>query len=165
LLTYADYKLSKLHEIVAYIINKLGKVYKFKLAKLIYLIDLESIRMYNKILSESYYVRLYDGPLQTNFEKVIEHMKGNELYLQYKNRLPILCGTGLQRFDINLKLDEIKLIDQVLEKYSTYSNSRLKTVAYLTEPMRRILKKEKDGIPMYGKPVFDFSDFEKKDSK
>jgi hypothetical protein len=31
--------------------------------------------------------------------------------------------------------------------------------------MRRILKKEKDGIPMYGKPVFDFSDFEKKDSK
>lgn len=153
--------ISKLGEVIIYLISRLGKVSKFKLAKLIYLIDLENIRINNRLLTNSFYIRLYDGPFSVNFDKTIEQLKENEINIQYKNRLPIIFSTGIHKYKINLKKEEINIINRLLDKYGDYSNSRLKTATYLTAPMRRVLKKEKAGSPMYGKPIFEASDFEK----
>lgn len=160
-LLFESFNIGKLGEVIIYLVNKLEKVSKFKLAKLIYLIDLENIRVNNRLLTDSFYIRLYDGPLSVNFEKTIEQLKENEINIQYKNRLPVIYSTGIQRFKISLKKEEINIIDKLLGKYEAYSNSRLKTATYLTAPMRRVLRKEKDGTPMYGKPIFEASDFEK----
>lgn len=161
LLLFDDIVFSKLHEIIMYIVNKMTKVSKFKLAKLIYLIDLESIKINNRLITDSYYIRLYDGPLSVNFDKIVEQLLVNEIRIQYKNRLPIICSKGGRIVKLSLKKEEEILIDQILEKYGDYSNRQLKTLTYLTAPMKRVLRKEKDGISMYGKPIFEASDFEK----
>ena len=152
---------SKMHEVLLYVVDKLNKVSKFKLAKLLYLIDLESIKATNRLLTQSFYIRNYEGPLQTDFERRLRELEGNEVVTRYKNRLPIILSTGKTRFQPRLKKAELNVVDCVLSKYASYTNSRLKTVTYLTQPMKRILRSEKDGVPMYGKPVFDASDFEK----
>jgi len=161
LLLFEDIVFSKLHETIMYIANKMKKLSKFKLAKLIYLIDLENIKTNNRLMTDSFYIRLYDGPLSVNFEKAVEQLLANEIRIQYKNRLPIICSTADHMIKLSLKKEEILIIDKILEKYGDYSNRQLKTVAYLTAPMKRVLRKEKDGISMYGKPIFEASDFEK----
>ena len=158
---FYDFNAEKIHETIVYIVDKLKKVPKFKLAKLLYLIDLDNIKMYNKLLTKSFYIRLYDGPLSTDFEKRLLELEKKEITTIYKNKMPIICSTGKQRFKIRLKEEEIDIINNILDKYSTYSNKRLKNIVYLSSPMRRILKREKDGSPMYGKPIFISSDFNK----
>jgi len=158
---FYDFNAEKIHETIVYIVDKLKKVPKFKLAKLLYLIDLDNIKMYNKLLTKSFYIRLYDGPLSTDFEKRLLELEKKEITTIYKNKMPIICSTGKQRFKIRLKEEEIDIINNILDKYSTYSNKRLKNIVYLSSPMRRILKREKDGLSMYGKSVLISSDFDK----
>ena len=158
---FHDFNPEKIHETIVYIVDKLKKVPKFKLAKLLYLIDLNNTRMHNKLLTKSFYIRLYDGPLSTDFEKRLSELEKNEIATIYKNRMPIICSTGKQRFKIKLKDKETDIINKILDKYSAYSNKRLKNTVYLSSPMRRILKREKDGSPMYGKSIFISSDFNK----
>ena len=151
----------KIHETIVCIVNRLKKVSKFKLAKLLYLIDLKNIEVHNRLLTNSFYIRLYDGPLTTDFDERLAELEKYEIITLYKNRLPVISSTGKQRFKIKLKEQEIGLIDEILDKYGSYSNRRLKTAAYLTPPMKRILKKEKAGTRMYGQPVFGVCDFNK----
>ncbi len=57
------------------------------------------------------------------------------------------------RTDIQIDDDILKIISEVWDKYGHYSNAKLKTAVYNTEPMRFILRQENKGKDMRNRPV------------
>ena len=48
---------------------------------------------------------------------------------------------------------QTEILKSVLSKYENYTDSKLKTAVYLTEPMRFILRQERKGRKMVNKSV------------
>lgn len=152
-----EFSLSKLQKVILYILNKTKSITDFQLAKLLYLIDYNYLKESGKILTNSFYLRAYNGPLPMGLNRQLDKLSAIGFIKKSFNRIQII-------YDVKnyLQKEECKFIDQMLERYAHKSSSQLKTITYLSTPMKRILKAEKQGENMLWKPVFSDEDFQRK---
>lgn len=146
------------------LIQSCGEVSYFALHKLFYLVECEHYRRYSERITTSYIIRQKEGPYVTelNIKKIKKAL--TELEIWTKNDR-LMLGLNPQSFsflDENQSqntLDEKirRTVDAVAKKYSTFSDAKLKHAAYVTAPMRQILRREKNQREnMFNAPL-DFS--------
>lgn len=155
-LSALEFSPTKLQKLIIEILMKTGPISEFKLTKLIYLIDYYYLKEYNKILTNSYYIRAYAGPLPVGLGKQLDQLRQQNIIKKQKYiSLTKLCINDFPAKDL-------KTIDQIINKYADKSDSEVKTSTYLTVPMKRILKAEKQlKEMMLWKSVFTAEDFKK----
>jgi uracil-DNA glycosylase family 4 len=143
-----------LQQLSVHIIKKFRTITKFKLTKLIYLIDYEFYKVTGRLLTEAFYIYQRNGPLQTTLTKRLDELEGFEvrknfagLYLTYN------IGPNI-RFEPTFNSDEKEIIEEILNKFEKYNNKEIKIAAYMTNPMKSIIRLEKRGVKVLNKPVF-----------
>lgn len=151
--------ISKLQKTILYIMSVLGEASKFKLAKLIYLLDYEYILNKNRLFTDAYYVRQQKGPLQVTLTDDLKRLQEKYLDFYFKNKSPHYSFKKEVKCSIDLKKEDIQSIDEILKKYSSYTEPRLFKKVYFTKPMKRIMRQEKSGIKSYNKALFTEEDF------
>jgi uracil-DNA glycosylase family 4 len=145
---------SKLQKLIFEVLSKVDRISEFKLTKLIYLIDYESLVSRGKLITNSFYIRSYNGPIPVGLNNELSELLDVAIITRSR------AGYKLNVDYLSTIIDEeAKIISSVIEKYKDYKDSQLKTVTYLTKPMKRILKFEKQGGSMIHKPVFSKEDF------
>lgn len=146
---------SKIQKLIVEILTKLGPISEFKLTKIIYLIDYYYLKERGRLLTDSFYLRAYDGPLPMGLDKQIDILRDQGIVATYKKKYRLI-----KFFSTDFSKDDLLLIDIVIEKYADKKEREIKTATYLTSPMRRILKKENyESENMAWKPIFTEDDF------
>lgn len=150
--------LSKTQEVIMYILVKIKIGNKFKLAKLLYLIDYEYLKLNKKLLTNSFYIRQSQGPLPVNITEELEKL--SKVFITKFTKYNKIYYSIRKTPEISFTKVEIELIDKILNKFSKLNDFDLKTQVYFTKPMRRILRAEKAGVLKgYNVPVFSEDDF------
>lgn len=123
--------LEKFKEILLYILNQVGSKHNIGetvIYKLLYFIDFNYYEKYEEQLIGATYIKNRYGPTPIEFKKVVESMLDSEIeivkseYFSY----PQTKYLPLRRPDIsNLKANEIKTIDSVLDNLSDMNASQI----------------------------------------
>lgn len=150
----AKFSLLKLHKVIIEILDRSGPLTDFQLTKLLYLTDYNYMKISGKPLTNAFYLRAYEGPLPMGLDKQLPQLFQQGILARRENLLYLSSKPK-----VTLKKEELSTIESVLKKYGKMSNAEIKTVTYMTNPMRRILRKEKKGEKMLWKPVFNEDDF------
>jgi uracil-DNA glycosylase family 4 len=137
------------------IVNKLGTVSKFKLTKLLYLLDWQEVKETSNVLTGFYYIYQREGPLATGISDALQEMKGHELSFQFKGNTPTYSISNDIRSNMDLPMDIASKVDILINKCGNLTDAQIKTRAYLTDPMKGILRRQKSGEKMSNHPVFD----------
>lgn len=147
---------TKLQKLATLLLKKLRRVSRFKLTKLIYLVDYHSLRSRKRLITDAFYVRAADGPIQTSLSRALSQLEGKELRSIFYRRKPYVELGANPRFEPHFKGEELEIIVKVLQKYIDKDDTELKTATYLTKPMRRLLRldrvnrnKIKYGVPLF----------------
>jgi len=130
-----------------------GRMAYFKLTKLLYLFDLQALRVMGHTFASDIYLRQIDGPWPPNLDNALSTMEGYEIRRFFSRKLPMADIGPSPRKEIQLEDYVLEIIVEVWENYGHFSNSAIKTAVYRTEPMRYILKEENRGKDMRNKPV------------
>lgn len=134
---------------VEYILFKLKQVSFFKLTKLMYLIDYNYLLQYEHTMSNCIYLRMQEGPWIPYLRNIVQESRGiKSLHCDNHPLLAYKYGNF-----IGLCEEEMKFIDIILSKYENTSDNGIKTIVYLTKPMKYILRQEQLGRNMLKKPV------------
>jgi uracil-DNA glycosylase family 4 len=144
---------STLVDMVTLILNELHSISFFKLTKLLYLIDYDYFEKFGKTISGGIYLRMQEGPWIPHLKDISKEYCGKLFYTRYDNRKPFLVSITNAFKISNLSDDEIDFVITTCEKYKNTSDANLKTITYLTRPMRYILAQEKEGRNMTKIPV------------
>lgn len=144
---------SDLQRVVFTVVEAIGQMSYFRLTKLLYLIDLRALQKLGKTLTGEIYLKQEEGPWPPALAKSIESMKGREIASFFRRGMPFVERGPSPRIGIDHTNDELSIIDSVLSRYGQLNNRDIKRVAYMTQPMRYILRQEKQGKDMYNKPV------------
>ena len=144
---------SNFQRLVFTIIDTVGQMSYFRLTKLLYLIDLQALQKLGKTLTGEIYLKQEEGPWPPALPKSIELMKGKELSSFFRRGKPFVEKGPSPRISIDHTNDELSIIDGVLSRYGQMSNKDIKRIAYMTQPMRYLLRQEKQGRDMYNRPV------------
>lgn len=144
---------SSFHQVVRALLELNFQLPYFKLAKLLYLLDMNAIKQFGHTVASEIYIRQKDGPWPPKLNEVLISMDNHEISRLNNYRIPKVKIGPSPRFDIELEENVLALIAEISAKYSPYNNSEIKTAVYNTRPMRFILKKERVGEDMLNKPV------------
>lgn len=144
---------SPLHQVARAFLELGRRMTHFKLMKLLYLFDLRALERLGHTYACHTYLRQEDGPWAPALRDALESMDGFEVQRAFSRRIPIVKVGLRPRSDIQIPDNVLEIVAEVYEKFGTLSNSRIKTAAYLTKPMKFILGKEKEGKNMTNKPV------------
>lgn len=147
---------SRLQKLIFEILSRVGRISEFKLTKIIYLIDYESLVTRGKLITNSFYIRSYNGPIPVGLDNELAELL--DVGIVIKSRAGFKLNGLYTSSAVN---EESLIISNIIEKYKDYKDDQIKTAAYLTKPMKRILKTEKQGVSMIHKPVFCDDDFKK----
>ena len=130
-----------------------GRMTYFKLTKLLYFVDLLSIRRLGHVAASEVYLRQVDGPWPPKLDEALTAMDGYEVRRYFARRLPMVAPGPAPRFDVQLAPEVLEIITEVHGEYGHLSNSGIKTAVYRTGPMRHILGEEAKGRDMRNKAV------------
>lgn len=130
-----------------------GRMTYFKLMKLLYLFDLWALRTIGRTYASDIYIRQVDGPWAPALDQVLSSMDGFEVIRYHARRIPMVRVGPSRRSEIQLQDNILEMVADIYQKYGELSNSKIKTVAYLTEPMRYMLQEEEKGKDMRNKAV------------
>ncbi|OGW17866.1 MAG: hypothetical protein A3G93_02135 [Nitrospinae bacterium RIFCSPLOWO2_12_FULL_45_22] len=142
-----------LHEMVLLFVNKFKELSIFKLTKLLYLTDILALEQLGKTLSGEIYLRKQEGPWVPKLNEVLKSIKSSNIEINYKNKIPYIVIGPNPIPESHLDENALSVVLRVIEKYGNMSNAEIKSAAYLTEPMKYILKREKGGRDMRNIPV------------
>jgi len=142
-----------LQQAVKTILEMKGRLTFFKLTKLLYLADLQALRLLGHPFAGNVYLRQMDGPWLPNLDNELKPMDGFEVRRFFAHKLPMVALGPSSRFEPDLEEAILEIITQVVEKYGDLTNAEIKTAVYQTEPMRYILREERAGKDMRNKPV------------
>jgi uracil-DNA glycosylase family 4 len=142
---------------VRYILERSGPISPFRLHKLVYLSDVASLERTGIRATSFFYLRQKDGPYCVEL--------GSRWYRRFEPMLRVRRDeTGLTLewqaaglFDLctpsAIDAQLAKIVDEVVSSTVRASDSQLKTRAYLTRPMKRVLRAEKAGQTMLNTPL------------
>lgn len=141
---------TKLQRLILFVLNNLGHdIGAIELAKILYLIDIESISLVGHTVSGEEYTRQKKGPLARNFQNALDSMMGSEITLIL---VPTRSGIPKKSHSVGNKprfvaeLDEIDILsaNRVLKRIRGVAPVDLEKLAYDTEPMKIITNKESE---------------------
>jgi len=132
--------IEKFKEVLLYVLSKVGSkpnVGESVLYKLLYFIDFNHYEKHEEQLIGATYIKNHYGPTPKEFIKIIESMEGKDLakvqdsYFQYPQTkyLP-LREPNLTK----LKANELKTIDEVLEKFSGMNAAKISEYSHKDVP-------------------------------
>lgn len=125
----------------------------FKLMKLLYFIDLYSIDRYGHSQSNSIFLRRQDGPWCPDVNGIIlEGIKAGKI-LNVKTGKKTILKYNDKNIEIQNPKIDVAIIREVCNRLGNMDDSRIKTIAYLTKPMKYIISQEKKGFDMHNKPI------------
>jgi len=138
-----------LHKLIVFILRELKReLGAIELAKIIYLVDVESIKLLGRSISGDEYLRRERGPLPTGFYRAIEEMKGAEVNVVIHPRFlwpKHSHGLGSTiRFPCNFEPEIEAVVRRVLERLAPLRPRQIEQLAYETEPMMHILATEQE---------------------
>lgn len=151
----------KVLSIVDMITRLRGTTSYFSLHKLFYLAEINHFRRSGQRITNAYIIRQKDGPyctalhlyrLKKAFSDLRVRKDGNKLFIERQ-----VDGIELPLFQkgTSLSSEESISIAETVEKYGQLSDDRLKTVVYLTSPMKKILKEEKHRkVNLFNAPIY-----------
>lgn len=132
--------LEKFKEVLLYILNKVGSkpnIGETVLYKLLYFVDFDFYEKYEEQLIGATYKKNHYGPTPIEFKKITDTMKGKDLvkvkdkYFEY----PRTKYLSLREPDLTkLKANEIKLIDDVLDRLSDMNASQISNYSHNDVP-------------------------------
>lgn len=145
----------KLKYMVLYILKQLNELSFFKLTKLLYLIDLSYLEKYSLSISGSIYLRMQEGPWIPTLKDTTIELEKEYIYTYYKNKKPYvkLVNMNFDEEEIILSQQEKEMISAICQKYREHDDAKIKLVAYMTKPMKYIIKQEQKGRNMTKIPV------------
>jgi transcriptional regulator with XRE-family HTH domain len=163
--------MNKFKQVLLYILNKVGSkpnVGESVLYKLLYFIDFDYYEKYEEQLIGATYIKNNYGPTPKEFIKIIGEMEGKEIskvesqYFQY----PQTKYLPLRSSDLSeLKANELKMIDSVLEKLSDMNATEIgeyshKDVPWLTTEEGKIIEYES---VFYRTPAYSARSYDEED--
>lgn len=145
----------KLSDMVLYILLQIREISFFKLTKLLYLTDLSFLEQYNTSISGCVYLRMQEGPWIPTLKNTTMELEKEYLNTYYINKKPYvkLANQNINEEQMDLSIEEKGTIIFICEKYKDYDDARIKLEAYMTKPMKYIIKNEKTGRNMTKIPV------------
>lgn len=126
---------------------------EFILTKFLYLVDLESFKLNNKLLTDSLYLNQMNGPFIPSLKKELESLKDYIMIKEWKNAKFMELKKSINYDKYKLNNDEMSIVLKVFDAHKNKTSSKLKTRVYLTKPMKTILKKERNGEKAYNIPI------------
>ncbi len=147
-------------DLIKYIFSKKQKISYFSLHKIAYLVEYRIFNKYNSRYTSSYFIRQKDGPyctdlhiqkLKNSFKSLKTINKGPKLYLEDPESNGLFAeAPALVTSKREIDKDARAIVDELIE----LSEDDLKKKAYLSKPMRKILKKEKEeNTGTYNEPI------------
>lgn len=144
---------SAFQHLLCLVVKSLGKMTYFRLTKLLYLIDLTAIEKLGRSITGEIYLRQPEGPWPPALKKVVPALKGREITLSTRGRIPMVEPGPSPRFTGTLDDAALEVVAEVLERYGRLSNAEIKSAAYQTSPMRYLLAQERQGRDVRRIPV------------
>lgn len=133
--------LEKFKEVLLYILKKVGSrpnVGESVLYKLLYFIDFNFYEKYEEQLIGATYIKNNYGPTPKEFIKIVEDMEREKELVKIENKYfqyPQRKYLPLREPDLSkLKANEIKMIDEVLEKLSDMNASQISEYSHNDVP-------------------------------
>lgn len=148
-------------ELVKYVLQRAGRVSNFRLHKLIYLIDVKCTEVLGRRATQFFFLRQKDGPYCVEL--------GSRWYHQFGDQLKIGKGSGRLSYewaqnglfsqkDETVIEDEVaKIASEILESTAALDDAKLKARAYLTKPMKEVMRAEKSGRRLLNRPLLTSS--------
>ena len=147
--------------VARYLLASRGAVTYFELHKLAYLTEYLHVRKSGRRLTSAYFIRQKDGPYCTDLEldrirraddSIRVFKEGGKLCLALgKSQMPQLFS-DLPKPEISE--DAKSAADEAIQRYGDKNDSELKTAAYLTAPMRFMLRREQSAkVNHYNAPI------------
>jgi len=143
---------TRLVSVVKYIVHKYKEISLFKLTKLLYLIDYDYLRCHKTSMSHAIYLRLQDGPWIPVLKDIV-NKEDLGLKTKFINKKPYVLDVNINVADSNLSQGERDFLDEKIKNHFNDGDSIMKTAAYMTEPMKFVLRREKRGENMSKIPV------------
>jgi uracil-DNA glycosylase family 4 len=137
--------LSKMAHVIVFLLNRLRRVPKFKLTKLLYLADVAATQSLGRQITGSVYLRQADGPRPPEIDKALRQLANYESTISFRAGMPVVSVGPSPRFEPLLGEEESAILLDVLARYGQMTNSQMKFAAYRTAPMRDMLRREKAG--------------------
>lgn len=146
-------KRTLLHELVLIFVKQFKEISLFKLTKLLYLTDIMALEKIGRTLSGEIYLRQQEGPWIPHLNKVVKSLKDDEIKVFHKNITVYVSQGPNCNFKISFDEESLAVIINIFERYGHMNESQIKSAAYLTKPMKYILKKERAGKDMRKVPI------------
>ncbi len=146
--------------VVDVIVSSHQELSYFALHKLFYLVELAHIKLYGERLTKAFFIRQKDGPYCVDLHP--QKLRKILPYLEFQDKrgLLLLSSARQNLLPISEKVGDAlpkEVRDNILRILSGYcglEDSKLKTKVYLTSPMRKILREEKNsGVNLYNSPI------------
>ena len=122
---------------------------------MLYLLDWQEVRETNNVMTGFYYIYQKEGPLATGLTNALREMHKHELSFHFDGRIPKYSISNDIRNNMELPSDIADKVDSIILQCKNLTDAQIKTRAYLTDPMKNILKRQKSGEKMSNHPVFD----------
>ena len=161
----SEFSPTGLHSLMVFILSEIDREPgAIELAKIVYLIDVEKVKLTGETMTGESYTRQDKGPLAQNFGSCRGDMDGYEISVtlrgsgktpQYPKQAHIL-GDNL-RFQPSLDMVDPVIARRVLARVKNLTPREIESLAHDTEPMKAILEEEcRTGKRLLGAPL-DFS--------
>ncbi len=154
-----------LHSLMFFVLSEMDREPgAIELAKIVYLIDVEKVRLIGETMTGESYTRQKKGPLARNFDSSVEDMDGFEISVTiaasrraspYPKKAHALGGKP--RLEPSLDTVDIVIARRVLARVNNLSPLEIERLAHDTGPMKAIVKEERrTGKRQLSAPI-DFS--------
>lgn len=144
---------TRLQQVARALLEICGRMTYFKLAKLMYMVDLMALHKLGSTVGSEVYLRQMDGPWPPKLDQALRPMEGYEVRRYLARQIPMVDIGPSPRWEIRLDDDILEIVSEISQRYGQMNNSMIKAVVYRTDPMRFILKEEDTGKDMRNKPV------------
>lgn len=144
---------SPMQQVARVLLELGGQMTYFKMTKLMYLVDLFALERLGHTVASDIYLRQVDGPWPPDLDKALTSMQGYEARRSVAHMVPVVAPGPASRFQIELNDNVVGIIAEVYRRYGSMNNAAIKAAVYRTDPMRFILRCERQGTKMLNKPV------------
>jgi hypothetical protein len=143
--------LTPAHHVVLYLISRLypeSSPGAIELMKLVYLADIEALRLTGQTITGCHYFRDIRGPYCEDVQEAVNDMDGHELGVKILPRASEYpkhehCLGDAPRFQPELGPNATAILDGVLARLYGLSPMQIQELAFKTEPMEVVLSDER----------------------